>query len=296
MRPTLFFALFLSTSLGWAQGVRSVDFANRVWPHTCAGPIRTRRGASRERVPGLGVEHFRVDAPVFGDLDGDGRDEAIVRTHCIGDGRNRFGDATVFAWRGGQLREVGYLGLGVVTRRLADDERDTLESVRVERGVIVEERPADQRGGPEARYVVTHRWALRGGRLVESAPASVACRPAHAEGCVPPSELSPEVRFLPGHMADTRPLTFDANGNLPTLALRVLEGQDLSVDLWCDGTEPALVRIEPPAGPAVESDSTLGYLHARAERSGRYRVLLRARRAVGLCYARLGVHVLASSP
>lgn len=282
--PPFFFALFLFTSAGWAQGLRAVDFANRVWPNTCLGPTRTHQGASRAGRPGAGS--FRVDAPVFGDLDGDGVDEAVVRTHCVGGGANHFGDATVFAWRAGRLQEVAYLGLG-------DSARGPLESLRVERGVVVEERPVDPRDPADADYVVAHRRALRDGQMVEAGPAVVTCRPTHAAGCVPPAERSPEVRFRPGQMAATRPLTFDAHGRLPSLALWVLEGQDLDVDAWCEATAPSLLRVEAPDGPAVENDSAASWVRVHATRAGLFRVSLRARTVAGLCYVRLGVHVLA---
>ncbi len=294
MRSTIFCALFFFTSVGRAQGVHAVDFANRVWTHTCVGRVRTHRGVSSDWQPGGDDRAFRVDAPVFGDLDGDGRDEAVVRTHCAPGYVNHFGDAIVFAWRGGQLREIAHLGVRA-DGRSGDGGRDTLNAVRIEGGAIVEERPVDRILGSDTGYVIVHRRVLLAGRLVEPAPPTVACRPASAATCVPPAEQSSEVHFQPSHMAATRPMTFDASGDLPTLSLRLHEGQDLHVDFWCDSTEPALMRVEPPEGDAVESDSTVGWMHALVERSGRYRVVLRARQPVGVCYVRLGAHAVASA-
>ncbi len=218
----------------------------------------------------------------------------MVRTHCAPGYVNHFGDAIVFAWRGGQLREIAHLGVRA-DGRSEYGRRDTLNAVRIEGGAIVQERPIDRILGPDTGYVIVHRRVLRASRFVEPAPPTVACRPASAATCVPPAEQSSEVHFQPSHMAATRPLTFDASGDLQTLSLRLHEGQDLHVDFWCDSTEPALMRVEPPEGDAVESDSSVGWMHTRVARSGRYRVVLRARQPVGVCYVRLGAHAVASA-
>lgn len=63
MRSMIFCALFFFTSVGRAQGVHAVDFANRVWTHTCVGRVRTQRGVSSDWQPAGDDRAFRVDAP-----------------------------------------------------------------------------------------------------------------------------------------------------------------------------------------------------------------------------------------
>lgn len=261
--------------------MRDVDFGNRVWRNTCLGSVQTRGGEYERRFEDYGRASFGVGAPLFGDLDGDGVEEAIVPTECNGGGSGRFSDATIFTWSHGRLREVTRLGEG-------DRADGGLGEVRIEGDAIVEERYATEHGALDFEYIVTHRRALRGGRLVEIAAATVACDPERNPGCTLPSTRPSGVRFEAGRVDGLRMLPLGPDGQPPALTLHLRAGQEFSVSAWCEGTTPASLRVEPPTGPAVEARDVEEGLRLWTTSAGRHRVVLRVRRPVGLCWALLG--------
>ncbi len=279
MRSTIFCALFFFASVGQAQDIRAIDFRNRVWTDTSLGSVRTRHGSYSEPTDTPFRQWFMVYGVAFGDLDGDGGDEAVVATGCGGLGVEPVRDTRVFALRDGRLREVA---------RLDESERNDglVLSLRIERGVVIERRLANDLGATPARYSITHRRGLRDGRLVELTAATVACAPQHSN-CARPTALPTSVYFGVGRTDVRRLLPIDANGHFPALDVLLDAGQSLQVDAWCTGTELAALQVAAPDATVVEYPREGTAVVGRAHPAGSYRVSVRARRPVGICYVSL---------
>lgn len=280
MRTLFFLAFVLVGRTAWSQDVRGVDFRNRVWPDTCLGSVRTRDGEFRGEVGARGWPRFMVGRPVYGDLDGDGADEAIVPTTCNGEGPSRLSNATVFGMRDGELRELARLGEG-------DRADGGLESIEIEGGVIVERRLVTQHGPTNVEFVANHRRVLREGAIVDLGAAALTCAEGFSPTCGRTLTRSRAVRFGRGRTDATRVLAFDTGGRLPELTLQLNAGQVLDIDAWCRGTTVAELRVQSPGGPVASDPSGSGRLRVHAVRSGAFQVSVRARQVAGYCYALL---------
>jgi len=111
---------------GGASGVtvRSIDWRNRTYDSSDIGPITVKDGVYEYALDGEGnvvapdymptnpdeyVAHgsFKVTEPVFGDLDGDGTEEAVLVTCLNGGGTGRFSHIGVYAIRDGKETVIG---------------------------------------------------------------------------------------------------------------------------------------------------------------------------------------------
>lgn len=110
-----FLAVAMMSSAAMAQstnGIRSVDFLNRTFPFGCYS------GEGRKSIMVVdgkfadGDDFFNVDEKiVYGDVNGDGREDAIVRVHC-GNSAGTFRDfeVDVFTANGKGVKLLGRIG------------------------------------------------------------------------------------------------------------------------------------------------------------------------------------------
>lgn len=279
MRTTIFLTLTLASPVAWSQTIRSVDLRDRVWTDTCLGSVETHDGLYRRDPAVADRNAFHVEAPTYGDLDGDGQDEAIVVSQCVGAGPSLLSNAWVFALREGRAVEVARLGEG-------DRADGGIAYVAIHDGVIVEGRHVTEHLPTDYEYLADHRRALRDGHVLDLEPATVRCG-AGTGDCERLADRDGFVRFDRGREDATRLMTFDRDGRLPALTLRLRAGQVLDVDAWCRGTAVASVRVTPPVGPAADDRSATGRVRVHAARGGVFRVEVRAWQSTGYCYARL---------
>jgi hypothetical protein len=169
-------------SLGPApQDIHSVDWPNTALPGTFCGIdglIPFRAGEAMARSTTYGEVHLfqgMIGAgPVtYGDLNGDGKDEAVVGVECDNNGGTAAGQlvfgAVVVANRG-DLRAIGMI---TPQEQLPNAQHVTLlDDVRVEPGkVVVGEawyRPSDADCCPSGKAVTT--WTLSSGTLRAQPP------------------------------------------------------------------------------------------------------------------------------
>lgn len=114
---------------------------------------------------------YSADPPIFGDLTGDGRDEAVVALKVFDRGNDPPRWLQVFT-----IRECQVVSLGMVPSRASDEhEYNSLESERVENGRIVLERQDWSEGGAHCcpHHVRTEYWRVRGEEMVEDSRARV---------------------------------------------------------------------------------------------------------------------------
>jgi hypothetical protein len=149
-----------------APSIRQTDFRNFTYRPACLGlggkapPIRVKDG---EYARDKGVEdrvYFKVVDVVFGDLDGDGQEEAVVETVCNTGGTGNFSDGIIFKLRNGRPAPVATLGMG-------DRADGGIDKIRVENGLIKVGRYGGRSGACCPDYVETYTHKLAGGKLVD---------------------------------------------------------------------------------------------------------------------------------
>jgi hypothetical protein len=151
---------------GSAGDIHAVDFRNFTYPALCAQgtgladgvPVRDGEYA---RTQGEEPFDFRVFAVSFGDLTGDGRDEAAVAASCNTGGTGQFSEGMVFAMRDGRPELIARVEGG-------DRAYGGIAGLAIERGQLVVERYATDDDGPACcpRYIDTTRLRWDGARLV----------------------------------------------------------------------------------------------------------------------------------
>lgn len=153
-------------------GIKSIDFKNFTYEPSCTD----MEGGSRlEKITVKNGEHtppppegdeapegiyFQIGEISYGDLNGDGEDEAVILTGCNTGGSGVFSEAFIYTMRGGKP---------FLLTRLEGGDRafGGLRSVQVENGLLVVEiNDAGEDGAaccPE--FVVTSKYRLSGGKL-----------------------------------------------------------------------------------------------------------------------------------
>jgi hypothetical protein len=171
--PGLLLALICAVpAAAFAAGdARSIDFRNFVYQPSCADfesateakvPVRVS-GGRFEASPGSDLEglYFEVGEVLYGDLTGDGRDEAVVRTLCSTGGTGRFDEGFVYGMKDGKPVLLGRLPGG-------DRASGGIRCVRVEAGTLQVERTGNATGAAQGLdFIDTETWKLQGGKLAE---------------------------------------------------------------------------------------------------------------------------------
>jgi len=101
-----------------AQAIRKVDFRNFSYA-TCFDDekktTRITKGKYQREIKDDDIKYsvyFAVRDVVYGDLDGDGQEEAVVDTLCNGGGTGQFTDGLVYKMQNGKPVQIGSLGVG----------------------------------------------------------------------------------------------------------------------------------------------------------------------------------------
>lgn len=213
-------ATTVSGQVGDAQrSIRNVDFRNFTYTGGCIGEeqkFTTTDGVFERADPDDSV-YFQVLKVVYGDLTGDGVDEAIVQSNCNTGGTGQFSDGTVFTMRGGKPVVMTTLGIG-------DRADGGIYGLAISDGVLVVERfGQDNSGACCPEYVETQRFRFNGKKFV---PASKATRRAYNSVSCSEGDGPLRVKFLRGTSSAT--LSGSTNTN-EKYVLGVRGGQTLDV-------------------------------------------------------------------
>ena len=151
-------------SVGWAQSVtsiRQVDFLNFSYTHSCDDqPTRVNNGSFFSDTPDERLS-LDINDIEYGDLTGDGNDEAVVLTTCSTGGTGRFSEGFIYTLRNGTpVRlaaevEGGDRAFGAILRVKIANRR--LEVVRNDGG---------NTGACCPQFFATTRFRLSNDRLV----------------------------------------------------------------------------------------------------------------------------------
>jgi hypothetical protein len=249
-------AIVLLTSAAFAQAdIHSVDFKNFTYAPFCisdeAENVTVKDGEfSRETQEDGYVDryYFSVFGISYGDLNGDGRDEAVVLASCNTGGTGNFSEGFVYKMAAGKP---------VLAARIPGGDRayGGLHAARVENGLlVVESNDVGAMGGaccPEFR--ITTRYKLVGGKIVQ-------------QGAARRAELYPSTRvtFARGTSGTTMKVRIDAN-DLKRFVVGARAGQTLDVSV---NSDKASIRI------IEEADVTEGAnsLRARLSKNGDYTI------------------------
>ncbi|HBL26406.1 MAG TPA: hypothetical protein DD490_06185 [Acidobacteria bacterium] len=230
MRRSLFLALCGLCALAavrpgaaFAAGdIHTVDFRNFVYHPSCADfesqeaqvPVRVTDGRF-EAAAGSDLEgvYFEVEGAVlYGDLTGDGQDEAVLRSLCSTGGTGRFDEGFVYGMKDGKPVLLGRIPGG-------DRASGGVRCVRIEDGALKVERIGNESGAARGiDFIDTETWKLQGGRLAEAGKA--------ARRSLGSTSGAKPIRFAKGASSGT--VTGTTNG-VDAYVLQAREGQTMNV-------------------------------------------------------------------
>lgn len=168
MKSLIFLTIiFLSVDVSAQTDVHKVDFNNFTYRAFCgddeeASDIKVSGGKIEEK-SGDNYLRFDVQSIDYGDLNGDGKDEAVIITVCNTGGTGQFSEGYIYSIKNNKP---------VLTGRIAGGDRagGGLVSAKIENGLLVVE--SNEEGGsglccPE--FIVTNKFRLSGNKLIDAA-------------------------------------------------------------------------------------------------------------------------------
>jgi hypothetical protein len=232
--------------------IRKVDFKNFIYEPYCVGEktikITVKNGEySKETKEDDYTDrfYFNVEAPTYGDMNGDNSEEAIVLSFCNTGGTGNFSEGFVYTMKSGKP--------ALLTRIEGGDRAEGgLRSAVVENGLLVVERnDAGETGGaccPE--FTVTTKYKWNGKELQKSG--------AETKKALYPEE---RVSFAKGTTKTTIKVTVD---EIKRYTLGARAGQTLSVSVNTDQVTLSLIK-----GDAEINDDTNSFI-AQLKENGNY--------------------------
>jgi hypothetical protein len=235
-RDLLIFALsVLLPGAAFAAGEPQVDFRNFVYHPSCADfesdratvPIRVTDGRF-EAEPGSDLEglYFEVGEVLHGDLVGDDRPEAVVRTLCNTGGTGQFDEGFVFGTVGGMPVLLGRIPGG-------DRASGGVRCIRIEEGAIKVERLGNDSGAAQGiDFIETETWKIDEGTLTKIGPA--------VERRLGPLKAAKPIRFARRASSGTMKGT---TSGAQDYVLQAKEGQTMTVHLTSEPKDSAAFEI-----------------------------------------------------
>lgn len=157
-----------------AGDIHKIDFKSFTYHPSCADfesnppkiPVQVIRGKFEGPADSdLMVAYFEVQEVLYGDLNGDGRDEAVIRTLCNTGGTGQFDEGFVYGMKDGKPVLLGRIPGG-------DRASGGVRCARVEDGALKVERVGNDSGAARGvDFVDTETWLLKGGKLEQAGEA-----------------------------------------------------------------------------------------------------------------------------
>ena len=149
--------------------IHGLDFRNFRYHPACMNEVGSRKAAVKtvngsytKQDPDGKEETFRVSNVVYGDLNGDGMDEAVVLTDCNTGGSGWFDEGFIYAMRNGKPVILSYIQGG-------DRSNGGIRAARIETGLLKIERLGSLSGRPiGAEFIDTTTHRLNGSRLLRA--------------------------------------------------------------------------------------------------------------------------------
>ncbi|MBA2737748.1 MAG: hypothetical protein H0U50_13290 [Pyrinomonadaceae bacterium] len=164
------FAASIALTAYAQTNIRRVDFNNFTYEPFCIGEetkkITVKSGEFFEEKEMDGFTdrfYFKASSAEYGDLTGDGQDEAVILTVCNTGGTGNFSEGFIYQMKNGKP---------VLLSRIEGGDRADggLHEARIENGLLVVESndPGAHGGACCPEFVVTSRYKLSGRKLVET--------------------------------------------------------------------------------------------------------------------------------
>lgn len=255
-------SLMLLLAAAPAADIHKTDFRSFTYRPACADfessepnvPV-TVTGGRFEGKTGTDLEgtYFEIQEVVYGDLNGDGQDEAVVRTICNTGGTGQFDEGFVFGMKDGRPALLGRIQGG-------DRASGGVRCVRFEDGALKVERVGNDSGAARGiDFVDIETWKLQAGGLAESGQA------VHRR--LSTDKPAKPIRFEKGKSSGT--VTGKTSG-IEEYSLGAREGQTMTVHLASPENNAAFEIMLDDYTVTCRTTDWTGELPA----SGQYRVFV----------------------
>lgn len=229
--------------------IRQIDFKNFTYEPYCAGEdsakITVKKG---EYALDKGDDKlfFAVTDVAYGDLTGDGSEEAVILTVCNTGGTGQFSEGFIYAMKDGKIELLTRIEGG-------DRAYGGLRSAKIENGLLVVGRNdvGEQGGACCPEFVVMAKYKLEGKTLKQS-------------GSDERRELYPaeRVKFEKGTTSTTVNIKLTNDEDIKRLSIGAQDGQFLNV--WSDSKDVSISLFKGEAEVKKEGD----FLEATLKESG----------------------------
>lgn len=252
----LFIFAFACAGLTNAQSdIRKVDFKNFTFEPFCVGEqpekITVKDGEFFKETEEDGfTDRFFFSAAVdgYGDVDGDGKDEAVISSICNTGGTGNFSEGFIYTMKSGKP---------VLMARIEGGDRayGGIIGISVEKGIVIVDRNDAGETGAAccAEFAVKTKYKWNGKKLVESGKAER-------------RELYPATR-----------VTFQKGRSSGTVKAKIAAGEFKRFVVSANKGQTMTVNVKPDANAAVnlrfgdaETTEDFGFLNAELNEKGDY--------------------------
>ncbi len=234
-------ALAAASGVSAQNDIKSVDFKNFTYDaEFCGGEegvrITVKDGEfSEEKEMDGWVDrtYFSVYGIAYGDLNGDGKDEAVVLSVCNTGGTGNFTEAYIYTLRDGKPARL-------VTLEGGDRADGGLRKAEIKDGVLVVESndPGEFGGACCPEVVVTRRYKLKGSNLEETGDPD-------KRDLYPPKRIE----FRKGEFSAKVPVELEADPGIRRFIVGAAKGQTLTVT-----SDSETIRFRMVKGDADEDE------------------------------------------
>lgn len=256
-----------------ARAIRRVDFQNFAYRPACTDSEIRARAGTYSRDEGDDKVSFEVWKRVaYGDLTGDGNEEAVVVSNCNTGGTGNFTEGYVFTMRGGSAVSVGELAMG-------DRADGGIHTVDVRDGLLVVNRygvgPSGGACCPE--FVESTTYRLSGAKLAQ---VGATRRQDWVDGLNEGGKGTHRVRFPRGAVSTSVHGMTDGEAKF---LLGARAGQTMTVHVYSRDGEAPLV-VTGPGGERLASVDDGGTWSGPLPKTGDYTIAVRGTAPNGIFY------------
>lgn len=256
---SLFFIIIFTVYVNAQTDIHRIDFKNFTYQPYCADietekvTVKNGEYSSEKQVDDfIDRFYFKAYDAEYGDLNGDGKDEAVILSVCNTGGTGNFSEGFIFSMKTGKPFLLARIPGG-------DRADGGLRSATVENGLLVVESNdgSENSGACCPEFAITNRYKLSGNKLIETGkstrrelyPKQRVSFPKGASGTtfktiVPAGELK---RFVVAARANQ---ILTASINTKDVSIRLIEDAETT-----DGVNNFLARLPKNGDYTIEAQN-----------------------------------------